>query len=104
MRAISDPPRIVIVNLNAPFQCRIGPILISRFLINLREISDPDNETALQDLSRFSAPGFRVPTTTIDRVIGNMGESLVFGNYGDEDETIGQSDGDLSRKECQEWE
>lgn len=64
---------------------------MSRFLINLRQASEPLNDTAMQNLSRFSVPaGFRVPTT-IDRVIGNMGESLEFCDYDNEDEQIDQA-------------
>lgn len=71
---------------NTPF--RLGPILISRFLINLRQVASPDSKTAMQNFSQFSVPGFRVPAS-IDRVVGNMGESLEFGNHDDEHGVVG---------------
>lgn len=68
-------------------QYRLPQILLSRFLTNLREAADPyaSGDTAVEHFSRFSAPGFRVPTSTIDRVIGNIGEPLEFRNQDDED-------------------
>lgn len=58
----------------------LSRILISRFLINLRNAAEPNrsNDTAMQHFSRFSVPGFRVPIGTIDRVVGNLGEPLEF--------------------------
>lgn len=41
----------------------------------------------MQHFSRFSVPGFHVPTSTIDRVVGNLGESLEF-----RDEDLGDED------------
>ncbi|THG96397.1 hypothetical protein EW026_g5432 [Hermanssonia centrifuga] len=49
----------------------LNPILISRFLLNLREAGQSDNQ---QSLSSFSAPRFHVPT--LPTLIGNMGEEL----------------------------
>lgn len=46
----------------------------------------------MQHFSRFSVPGFRVPTSTIDRVVGNLGESLEF------------RDGDLDNEDAIEVE
>lgn len=49
--------------------------MISRFLINLRKAAEPQaNETAMEHFSRFSVPGFHIPT--IDSVVGDMGEPL----------------------------
>lgn len=67
---------------------RLPQLLLSRFLINLREAAEqnPSDDTAMQHFSRFSVPGFRVPTSTIDRVVGNLGESLEFRDHDLEDE------------------
>lgn len=57
-------------------------IIISRLLINLREACDgPQSTPSISDaahFSRFTAPGFRVPT--LDDVIGNLGESVGYDN------------------------
>ncbi len=59
------------------------PIIISRFLINLREADGgTQGSTLMSDgahFSRFSAPGFRVPT--LDDVIGNLGESVEYDSW-----------------------
>lgn len=52
------------------------PILISRFLINLREAGTP-NMTDMPRLSRFTVPNFQVPA--IQTIVGNMGEPLEHG-------------------------
>ncbi|PSS08891.1 hypothetical protein PHLCEN_2v3427, partial [Hermanssonia centrifuga] len=57
------------------------PILISRFLLNLRQVGasqDPQNTT----VSRFSIPALRVPTLA-SSALGNMGEDLDHGYTGD---------------------
>ena len=64
----------------------LQPILISRFLINLRQASDPAQDANTTNFSRFSAPGFQVPA--VDTFVGNMGESLDFG-FEDDDEDVG---------------
>lgn len=66
---------------------RLPQILLSRFLTNLREAAEPyaSGDTAVEHFSRFSAPRFHVPTSTIDRVIGNIGEPLEFRNQDDDD-------------------
>ncbi|KAJ3557931.1 hypothetical protein NM688_g1207 [Phlebia brevispora] len=48
-------------------------ILISRFLINLRQVESPASQT-ISRFDEFSAPGFRVPA--LPEVIGNLGEPL----------------------------
>ncbi|PSS38106.1 hypothetical protein PHLCEN_2v48 [Hermanssonia centrifuga] len=73
----------VIVN-NVPSLQNVSPvpnliqgltsILISRFLLNLRQLGEPENETQSRFNSRFSIPGFRVPT--LETVVGNMGADL----------------------------
>ncbi len=62
----------------------LQPILISRFLLNLRQVGasqDPQNTT----VSRFSIPALRVPTLA-SSAMGNMGEDLDHGYTGDVDE------------------
>lgn len=71
---------------------------MSRFLINLRDAAEPiaSDDTAMQHFSRFSVPaGFRVPTSTIDRVVGNLGEPLEFRDdaFDDEDATENRDEG-----------
>lgn len=63
-------------------------ILVSRFLINLRGAAEhiASDDTAMQHFSRFSVPGFRVPTSTVDRVVGNLGEPLEFRDDAFDDE------------------
>ncbi len=56
---------------------RLNPILISRFLLNLRQLDEPKNETQSRFNSQFSIPGFRVPTST--SIVGNMGAELDHG-------------------------
>ncbi|PSS30997.1 hypothetical protein PHLCEN_2v2466 [Hermanssonia centrifuga] len=57
----------------------LTPILFSRFLLNLRQLGEPasENETHSRFNSRFSIPGFRVPT--LESVVGNMGAELDHG-------------------------
>lgn len=62
---------------------RLEPILISRFLINLRQADTPEDSMHASHLSRFSTPNFRVPT--LQSFVGNMGESLEHGTGHDED-------------------
>lgn len=63
---------------------RLQPILLSRFLINLRQADSPEDSIQASHLSRFSAPNFRVPT--LQSIMGNMGESLEYGAEEDEAE------------------
>ena len=70
---------------------RLQPILISRFLINLREAHQPEGSTSAGHFSRFSAPNFRVPT--IASIVGDMGEPLAHGlRGGDQDEGLHSDD------------
>ncbi|THG94777.1 hypothetical protein EW026_g6758 [Hermanssonia centrifuga] len=55
----------------------LQPILISRFLLNLRQVGSPEIDSQEAFSSQFSAPGFRVPT--LASIIGNMGEDLDHG-------------------------
>ncbi|PSR75261.1 hypothetical protein PHLCEN_2v9227 [Hermanssonia centrifuga] len=69
-------------SLNSCFPTRVEPILISRFLLNLRQVGvevDPVNSTQDASTSRFSGPGFRVPTLESILMVGNMGEDLDHG-------------------------
>ncbi|KAJ3551492.1 hypothetical protein NM688_g4673 [Phlebia brevispora] len=54
----------------------IPNIIISRFLINLRQLDSLDVSEAAHS-SRFSAPNFRVPT--FPSILGNLGEPLAVG-------------------------
>lgn len=73
--------------------CRSAPpIMLSRFLINLRQVDSPHNSSFSNgNLSRFSVPNFRMPT--MDNVVGNLGELLEFVDYtvDDEDTTVGET-------------
>lgn len=69
----------------------LGPVLLSRFIINLRQVSEPTNETEMAHFSQFSAHGFHIPTS-INRVLGNMGETLELGDD-EEDEVVEQNGG-----------
>lgn len=77
MGAIANNPLILADILPL---CRIGANLTSRFLINLRQVSQSHANAGAESFPQFSAPGFRVPVT-IDRVIGNMGEFLEFAKH-----------------------
>ncbi|KAJ3540632.1 hypothetical protein NM688_g6200 [Phlebia brevispora] len=75
----------VLITLNPSFQwgnpittiSSVFPnIVISRFLIGLREIDNPGTSDAAR-FSRFSAPNFRVPT--LPSIVGNLGEPLTVG-------------------------
>ncbi|KAJ3557933.1 hypothetical protein NM688_g1205 [Phlebia brevispora] len=48
-------------------------IVLSRFLINLREVESPA-PSSISRFSQFSAPSFRVPT--LGEILGNLGEPL----------------------------
>lgn len=51
----------------------VTPILISRFLLNLRQVDNRYLETENYHTSHFSIPQFRIQKST---VLGNMGEDL----------------------------
>ncbi|PSR80106.1 hypothetical protein PHLCEN_2v6807 [Hermanssonia centrifuga] len=53
---------------------RTVPILISRFLLNLRQVGSPEIDSQEGYNSQFSVPGFRVPS--LASIVGNMGEDL----------------------------
>lgn len=86
------------VNVTTMSRHRIGPILLSRFLINLRQASEPEDESAMQCFSRFSVPAeFRVHTA-INRVVGNIGEFLQFGEHEHDNKLADQNEDDDSPK------
>ncbi|KAJ3533945.1 hypothetical protein NM688_g7208 [Phlebia brevispora] len=61
------------------FTAIVQPILISRFLINLRQLKEPSNRAAVNShFSQFSVVNFSVPT--IQTIVGNMGEPLQHGD------------------------
>ncbi|KAJ3553519.1 hypothetical protein NM688_g3566 [Phlebia brevispora] len=68
------------------------PILISRFIVNLRKVNSPpaDQSMATMRFSRFTMPNFHVPT--MDNVVGNLGEPLEHGS------------GEASAEQDGEWE
>ncbi len=74
-------------------------VLLSRFIINLRQIDSPGTDTsANQHQSRFSVLNLRMPT--MDDVVGNLGEPLDFDvehRLDDEDDVQdGGADADLN--------
>ena len=59
---------------------RLGQVLLSRFIINLRQVDTPStNATTGAHRSRMASPNFRVPT--MDEVVGNLGAPLDFVEY-----------------------
>ncbi|THH00340.1 hypothetical protein EW026_g2176 [Hermanssonia centrifuga] len=58
------------------------PILISRFLLNLRQVGSPEIDSQEAFNSQFSVPGFRIPS--LASIIGNMGEDLDYGGLAEE--------------------
>lgn len=78
---------------------RLQPILISRFLLNLRHADSPEDSTSR--LARFPTPlNFRAPT--LQSIVGNMGEPLDHGYQEDtyEDEGEGEGEGDVTEVEA----
>ncbi|KAJ3536623.1 hypothetical protein NM688_g6811 [Phlebia brevispora] len=76
-------PSVQSLNL-ATFVQTLPSIMISRFLINLRQVDSTESIEAPR-FSQFSVPNFRVPT--IPDIIGNLGEPLVDGSQAlDDDE------------------
>ncbi|THG92802.1 hypothetical protein EW026_g8230 [Hermanssonia centrifuga] len=60
----------------------LQPVLISRFLLNLRQVGSPEIDSQEAFNSQFSVPGFRVPTLV--SFLGNMGEELDHGDPAEE--------------------
>ncbi|KAJ3541312.1 hypothetical protein NM688_g6103 [Phlebia brevispora] len=59
------------------------PVLISRFMINLRRASEgltgSRDPTEMRSFSRFSAPNFRIPTITSQNFIDPLAQPLEYG-------------------------
>ncbi|KAJ3553607.1 hypothetical protein NM688_g3520 [Phlebia brevispora] len=51
-------------------------VILSRFLLNLRQIDAPEVGSSPGHVSRFSVPNFRMPT--VPSIIGNLGEPLAY--------------------------
>ncbi len=80
-------------NVSKLIKCpSLTPILISRFLLNLRQLGEPENETQSRFNSRFSVPGFRVPT--LESIVGNMGADLYHGPAEEVDGEVKEADMD----------
>ncbi len=62
------------------------PILIGRFLLNLRRLGETQSRNDTQDESRSRLSSHGVRLTTLASIIGNMGEDLDHGASEDEDE------------------
>ncbi|KAJ3547685.1 hypothetical protein NM688_g5375 [Phlebia brevispora] len=72
------------------FTAVLPNVILSRFLINLRQVDAPESGSAAR-LSHFSLPNFRVPS--IPSIIGNLGEPLADHEDGiddDEDHVIAE--------------
>ncbi|PSS32238.1 hypothetical protein PHLCEN_2v2007 [Hermanssonia centrifuga] len=67
----------IIRNCQFCYASDANPILISRFLLNLRQIGSPEIDSREVFNSQFSIPGFRVPS--LASIVGNMGEDLDHG-------------------------
>lgn len=69
-------------------QARLQPIIVSRFLLNLRQADYPESSIQTSRFGQFSMPmNFRVPT--LQSIVGNMGEPLEHGDREDMDEDEG---------------
>ena len=62
--------------------CSVIPVIISRFLLNLRQVVHKDQPDS--HFSRFSALNFRVP----DSLPGNTGESLELTSSADAGDSV----------------
>ncbi len=72
---------LVYYRINQQFDS-LEPILISRFLLNLRQVGSPEIESQEAFNSQFSVPRFRIPTLV--SFLGNMGEELDHGGPAEE--------------------
>ena len=69
----------------------LAPILISRFIINLRQSVPSEDDSELGTPSRPSTLRFNIP----EHIVGNLGESLRVGG----DDFEGDEDGILNRED-----
>ncbi|PSR74193.1 hypothetical protein PHLCEN_2v10041 [Hermanssonia centrifuga] len=82
-RNLTEGARIAITRkLRFCHNSDINPILISRFLLNLRQVGSPEIDSQEAFNSQFSVPGFRIPS--LASIIGNMGEDLDYGGLAEE--------------------
>ncbi len=68
---------MIVIQSDASTIYRLQPILISRFLLNLRDIGEAENETQGDFNSGYSVAGFRIPS--LANMLGNMGQELDYG-------------------------
>ena len=71
---------------------RLTPILVSRFMLNLRQVSDTRLPTSTEPSATYSAIDFNVPHS----LIGNIGGSLIDDFSEPCDTTIQTSDWDTA--------
>ncbi|THG93193.1 hypothetical protein EW026_g7976 [Hermanssonia centrifuga] len=76
----------------------LQPILISRFLLNLRQVGSPEIDSQEAFNSQFSVPGFRVPS--LESIVGNMGEDLDHGGLAEEvEDQVENNSGSIQAEE-----
>ncbi|PSS32229.1 hypothetical protein PHLCEN_2v1998 [Hermanssonia centrifuga] len=76
----------------------LQPILISRFLLNLRQVGSPEIDSQEAFNSQFSVPGFRVPS--LASIVGNMGNDLEHGDLAEEvDDEVENTSGSIQAEE-----
>ncbi|THG99236.1 hypothetical protein EW026_g3061 [Hermanssonia centrifuga] len=76
----------------------LQPILISRFLLNLRQVGSPEIDSQEAFNSQFSVPGFRVPS--LASIVGNMGNDLEHGGLAEEvDDEVENTSGSIQAEE-----
>ncbi|PSS30880.1 hypothetical protein PHLCEN_2v2607, partial [Hermanssonia centrifuga] len=74
------------------------PILISRFLLNLRQVGSPEIDSQEAFNLQFSAPGFRVPT--LASIVGNMGGDLDYDGPAEEvEDEVENTSGSIQAEE-----
>lgn len=72
---VSPPPKVEIFKKPNSICGSVTAVLISRFLLNLRQVNEDSAGGASVNVSQFSAPAFRIP----ESIIGNLGEELEHG-------------------------
>ncbi|KAJ3551466.1 hypothetical protein NM688_g4685 [Phlebia brevispora] len=70
---IAIVPAFQTINPIGAFTTVLPNIILSRFLINLRQVDSPEPDSAARS-SHFSAPSFRRPS--VSSIVGNLGEML----------------------------
>ncbi|KAJ3559722.1 hypothetical protein NM688_g173 [Phlebia brevispora] len=69
-------PSFLLANPISPFANVLPNVILSRFLINLRQVNTA-GPSSVTHLSRFSVPRFHMPS--VPTIIGNLGEPLAPG-------------------------